>query len=142
MTATVSMTDYFALADVFAERLREKVPGLDSVTAEEAASLSFTPVGAVAKVQFAGESVTGSGGRSAYNARQNWEVHIACRGAAMRDSETDGALIGQVIQALHGFSPTKKGAYLTYQGAVGVAEDGSRAYRLSFSIQVAADWYC
>ncbi len=142
MTATVSMTDYFALADVFAERLREKVPGLDCVTAEEAASPRYvTPVGVSAVVVFAGESVTGNVGRSAYSSQQTWEVHVSCRGATLRDSEADGAVVGQAIQALHGFSPSKKGAFLTYRGAVGAAADGGREYRLTFSIQASADWY-
>lgn len=135
------MTDYFALADVLAERLREKVPGLDCVTAEEAASPRYTPVGSSAVVVFGGETVVGNSGRSAYNSQQSWEVRVYCRGATLRDSEADGALVGQAIQALHGFAPSKKGAFLTYRGAVGISDDGGREYRLSFQIQATADWY-
>lgn len=129
---------YFAIGDAIAAHLDASgIPGLRAVTAEQAASMRSAPAGITAVVTFAGETVS-SAADYLIQTRQSWTVTVMCRGATATDGESDGAAVGAVIRALHGYAPVKR-SHLEYFGATSDYEDNARYYVLTFSTSISYD---
>ncbi len=125
--------DYFYVCQRIAEALTS-VPGLRSVTAEQASAMRIAPAGATAVVAFGGETVGEHIGDAAYSAEQTYSVALMCRGAT-RAGEEDGLLVHAVIRALHGLAPLDgERGFLRYTGLISDYEDNARYYTLSFNI--------
>ena len=110
--------DFQFLQPLLVERLSE-IAGLTVKTADSVADMARAVTGDVptAVVRCLGMKRLSEGNPDAVQVEQTWLIGLIRRGAITEADTSDGQLIGQIVEKLHGWTPDIQAADpLTYDG--------------------------